>query len=222
MRLSTLFLVYAVSTAGAIATPFVIGGVEHVRRWTKPVNSEAPLEAVPPIYPATNSGDTTYARPACVASDGTEYYGNRGVFYAGGETGDIRYLYSDVSSSDFESCAVRADGTVYILAAHDREGWLRAYNPSGQLNWSVPLPRTFSHGAISKTGTTYISARPWNGTTVLTAYDTSGAAPISVNITIGIASAATPGLRQLCDDRFPIAEDVGQVVGWQNGVAQFS
>ncbi|MGC0772917.1 MAG: hypothetical protein WB543_08275, partial [Candidatus Acidiferrum sp.] len=49
-----------------------------------------------------------------------------------------------------------------------------------------------------------------------------GAPPISVNLTIGVASAATPRFRQLCDYRFPIAEDVGQVLGWQNGVTQFS
>src|SRR6266478_4461155 len=52
--------------------------------------------------------------------------------------------------------------------------------------------------------------------------ETRGAPPISVNLAIGVASAATSGFRQLCDDRFPIAEDVGQVVGWQNGVTQFS
>ncbi|MGC1484672.1 MAG: hypothetical protein WA789_12835 [Candidatus Acidiferrum sp.] len=32
----------------------------------------------------------------------------------------------------------------------------------------------------------------------------------------------TRRFRELRDDGFPVAEDVGQVLGWQNGVTQFS
>ncbi len=49
-----------------------------------------------------------------------------------------------------------------------------------------------------------------------------GAAPISVNLTIGVASTAARGFRELCDDCFPIVEDVGQVLGRQKSVTQFS
>src|SRR5260370_35458975 len=40
----------------------------------------------------------------------------------------------------------------------------------------------------------------------------AGGAPISGNLAIGVASAATSGFRQLCGDCFPIAEDVGRLV----------
>src|SRR5260370_12790661 len=37
----------------------------------------------------------------------------------------------------------------------------------------------------------------------------AGGAPISVTLSIGVAAAATSGVRQLCDDRFPSAHAIG-------------
>jgi outer membrane protein assembly factor BamB len=182
MRLRRLFLTYVLSTAVAIAMPFMLAGIEHVRRWMKPVNSEKAIETPPRL---TVSGDFSYASralPACVAPDGTEYYGDRDVLYAKTKSGIQRNLDSEVGVSDFRSCAVRADGAVYVLARRDSEGWLRVYSALGQLDRTVQLPEVFSRLAISRNGTAYLAARPRHGATVLTAFDSTGATRWQVEI----------------------------------------
>ena len=157
MRLRTLFIVYGVSTVAAIATPFVLQGVKALALRAMPVNSEAPLQSAPGFSGfATHDPSTTI--PACVAPNGTEYFGVRGIFYA--NAWNRQNVYDDGLTSYFASCAIRRDGTVYVEAMNDHAGWLRSYDPSHHLNWEATLPRVFSRIALSKTGTMYFETRP--------------------------------------------------------------
>jgi sugar lactone lactonase YvrE len=174
MRLSRLFLIYLLSTAAAVATPFALYRIDYARRRMIPVGSGPALEAAPLVLPVSNSGNSTYALPACIAPDGTEYYGDRGYFYAYDQAGNKRYLTDDAWSSNFDSCAVRADGTVYLLADHNREGSLSAYMRSGKLEWTISLPQAFSSVALSSSGIAYFVARQQNGLNTLYASNTDG------------------------------------------------
>ena len=174
MRLSRLFLIYLLSTAAAIATPFALHGIDYARRRAIPVSSGPALEAAPLVFPVSNSGNSASALPACIAPDGTEYYGDRGYFYADNQAGNKRYLANDVWSSNFDSCAVRADGTVYLLADHNRDGILSAYTRSGQLIWTISLPQAFSGVALAASGITYFVARQRDGLNTLYASNPDG------------------------------------------------
>ncbi|MGB9436145.1 MAG: PQQ-binding-like beta-propeller repeat protein, partial [Candidatus Acidiferrum sp.] len=176
MRLSRLFLVYVLSTAAAMAIPFALGGFDYALRSAKPVNSEPALEATPAVYEVANSGNSQYALPACIGHDATEYYGERGYFYADAQTGNKRYFTEDVWSSHFHSCAIGTDGTVYALASTDRGALLNTYTPSGNLKWRISLPEVFSRVALSSTGIAYIIARERNGPSTLHAYNPDGSA----------------------------------------------
>lgn len=157
MRLSRLFLVYVLSTAAAMAIPFALGGFDYALRSAKPVNSEPALEATPAVYEVANSGNSQYALPACIGHDATEYYGERGYFYADAQTGNKRYFTEDVWSSHFHSCAIGTDGTVYALASTDRGALLNTYTPSGNLKWRISLPEVFSRVALSSLASPILS-----------------------------------------------------------------
>lgn len=120
------------------------------------------------------AGDGITCAPA-VAADGTIYVGgNDGAFYAFNPdgstkwtTGPLKYTYLGTEypmSFDSSSAAVAADGTVYV-GGYD--GLLRAYSPTGTLNWTftVPTPTEsgryisiFNSPAIAADGTVYFRA----------------------------------------------------------------
>lgn len=168
MRLPTLFVVYLVSTATAIATPFAIEAVNMAHRRMMPVNSEAPLEPAPAQHEAPRG--TFQPIPACQAPDGTEYYADY-RFSAGSEINDRRTLVENIS---VQSCAVGKDGTLYLLGASENERWFRAYSRSGQLKWSIPRGEYCSRPAVAGNGNSYLVCMPRSGNTQLTAYDSEG------------------------------------------------
>jgi hypothetical protein len=103
MALRKLFLVYVLSTAAAIAAPFVMTWVEGVRRHAIPVNSEMALEPTPAINTPYSDSLGRNTRPACIAPDGIEYFGDVS-FAMRGKQGALRLL-GNVLANDFYSCA---------------------------------------------------------------------------------------------------------------------
>src|SRR5580698_10459291 len=168
MRLSTLFVVYLVATAAAIATPFAIHGGEMVRRRMIPVNSETPLELAPTEHQAPRGVFNPI--PSCQAPDGTEYYMDY-RFSTGSETEDRRVFVDDIT---VQSCAVGKDGTLYLVGTSENENWFRAYSRSGRFKWSIPRDEYCSRPAVARNGNTYLICMPRTGNTQLTVYDSDG------------------------------------------------
>jgi outer membrane protein assembly factor BamB len=170
MRLRRLFVFYIISTAAAIGTPFAIHGVEMVRRWMMPVNSEAALESAPALHRAPTGAFQPI--PVCSANDGREYYNDRD-FAVGSDPSGRRSLISDIV---VRYCSVSDDGTLYLEGGRFRETetWLRAYSGNGKLKWTVPIDEIYSPLALARDGTAYLISMPRSGNTVLTAYDADG------------------------------------------------
>jgi hypothetical protein len=168
MRLQTLFVVYLVSTAAAIATPFAIHEGEMARRRMIPVNSETPLEPAPSQHEAPRGAFQPI--PLCQAPDGTEYYMDSS-FSAGSEIEDRRIFIANVS---VQSCAIGNDGTLYLVGTSENEKWFRSYSRSGQLKWAISRNEYCSRPAVARNGNTYLVCMPRSGNTQLTAYDSDG------------------------------------------------
>lgn len=176
MPLRLLFLVYLVSTATAISTPLAIHELEMARRRMMPVNSEAPLEPTPTQHPAPTGPFQPV--PACTGRDGVEYYNDRD-FSTGSDVSDRRSFIPNIA---VHSCAVRADGTLYLVGASDGQSWLRAYSPVAELKWTAPTDEIQSPLAVARDGTAYLITMPRTGNTILTAYTADGEASWRVDI----------------------------------------
>ena len=168
MRLRTVFVVYLLSTAAVIATPFAIHALEKARREMIAVNSEAPLEATPTLHPGPTGPFQPI--PICTGRNGTEYYNDRDLA-TGSEVSDRRTFIPDI---EVHSCAVREDGTLYVVGGKDQNYWLRAYSPAAELKWSVTTDEIQSSLAVARDGTAYLISMPRSGNTVLTAYMPDG------------------------------------------------
>jgi hypothetical protein len=168
MRLPTLFAVYLISTATAIATPFAIHEVEMARRRMIPVNSETPLEPAPIQHEAPQGAFQPI--PACQAPDGTEYFMDSS-FSAGSEIENRRVFIANIT---VQSCAIGKDGTLYLVGTSENQIWFRAYSRSGQLKWSIPRDEYCSRPAVARNDNTYLVCTPRTGNTQLTAYDSDG------------------------------------------------
>jgi len=171
MRLRTLFLIYGLSTAAAFAAPYAMTAIENARRKTIPVNSEPPLESAPALQ---SRGMWSGDGPACSASNGTIYYGDAKQSDGRDPGGNLR-PFAHSLRSDFLACAVGNDGTVYLPGvSNNRAWWLNAYEPTGQMKWSVPTQEVCSRPALGGDGTVYLVSRPRSGTTVLIHYGADG------------------------------------------------
>jgi PQQ-like domain len=171
MRLRTVFLIYMLSTAAAIVAPYAMTTIVDARRKTIPVNSEPPQEPAPvPQSRPMWSGDG----PACSASNGTIYYAN-GKQSDGGDPGANIQPFDDSLRSDFRTCAVSGDGTVYKVGSADGGPLsLNALEPTAQLKWSVPAQEVCSRPALGPDGSVYLVSRTRAGTTILTGYGAGG------------------------------------------------
>jgi outer membrane protein assembly factor BamB len=180
MALRKLFLVYVLSTAAAIAAPFVMTWVEGVRRHAIPVNSEMALEPTPAINTPYSDSLGRNTRPACIAPDGIEYFGDVS-FAMRGKQGALRLL-GNVLANDFYSCAAARDGTVYVLGKDNQGHWLRAYGTSGDPKWTAYTGEFRSRLAIGQDGTPYLVTRGRDDTPSLTAYGEDGSERWSVAV----------------------------------------
>ncbi len=179
MKLRHQFLLYLLSTAAAIAAPFVMTKVETMRRQAIPVNSEPALERTPELN-HTNPGDS---QPNCIAPDGFEY-----------SVEDFQYAASDKPNSRGKqqrslqhnydvlySCAVAGNGTVYVLGKdHNNNNYLRAHSRDGTVIWTVPTDEERSDLAIGRGGTPYLVTTPRSGGKHLIAYAADGSQRWSV------------------------------------------
>jgi outer membrane protein assembly factor BamB len=179
MRLSRLFLVYLLCTAGAICTPAAIALFDHGHKAVIPVNSEKPLEPAPVAFDPENK-DVGLHTPGCIADDGTEYYADRWIavnwqsFHWTFNKPTPRYFDSGRDNYS-DGCAVGWDETIYVLGhIDDKHRTLRAFSPSGEMQWSSQLPDTRSDLAISRTGTVYVVAGPRLDVADLMAFDREG------------------------------------------------
>jgi len=171
MRLRTVFFIYVLSTAAAVAAPYVMTAVENAQRKTISVNSESPLESAPVLQPRSLWGE---AAPACIALDGTIYHKN-GMQSDWRDPGRTLRPFARGNKEEFDSCAVSRDGTVYAIGQNRNRLWqLSSYKPSGDLNWSIPTLELCSRPALDGNGIVYLVSREKRGTTILTAFRPDG------------------------------------------------
>jgi outer membrane protein assembly factor BamB len=172
MTLRKQFLIYVVSTSAAFAAPFAMTWVEGMRRHLIPVNSEAGSEKTPNLHAQYSDWLGRNTRPACIAPDGGEYFSD--ISFAMRDRQGNRRLLGDLLQRDFNSCAIAADGTVYVLGNEGERRWLRAYAPSGDSNWTAYTAERRSSLAVAQDGTPYLVARQRDGTARLIAYSRNG------------------------------------------------
>ena len=168
MRLPALFAVYLVSTAATISTPFAMHAVQRAWLGAMPVNSEPALESVPTMHPGPRGPYQPI--PACTGRDEMEYYADRD-FSFGSDVSDRRSFIPDIK---VHACAVRDDGTLYLVGASDRKNWLRAYTPGAELKWEILTDEIQSPLAVARNGAVYLISMPRSGNTALTAYTADG------------------------------------------------
>jgi hypothetical protein len=172
MALRNLFLIYLLSTGAAIAAPFVMTWVEGIRRQAIPVNSETALETTPALNTPYSDWLGRNTRPACIAPDGTDYFGD--ISFAMRDKQGIRHLLGDALANDFDSCAIAQDGTVYVLGKDNQGRWLRVYGASGEQKWTTYTGELRSRLAIGQDGTQYLVTGGIDGVASLTAYGEDG------------------------------------------------
>lgn len=168
MRLQKLFVVYLISTAAAVGTPFAISRVDSVWRLMMPVNSEAAVEAAPEMHEGRPR--PLQPIPFCAAPLTAEYYYDDGDFSVGADPGDCRSFISDLK---VHLTAVGEDGSVYLEGHGDGQNWLRVYSRTGQLKWAVPIDELDNPLALGRDGTAYLLATLRDSST-LTAYNADG------------------------------------------------
>jgi outer membrane protein assembly factor BamB len=169
MRLEKLFVVYLISTATAIGSPFAIYAVDKELRWLMPVNSEAALEAAPEMHPGRPQPLQPF--PVCAAAAvGAGYYDDDGDFSVGGDPADCRNFIPRIKAL---RSAVGEDGTLYLEGTRDGQNSLGVYSRTGELKWTVPIDVIDNPLALGRDGTTYLSTTLRDSNT-LTAYSADG------------------------------------------------
>ncbi len=169
MRLGTLFIVYLLSTAAAISSPFAISAVDKKWRHMMPVNSEAALESAPELHPG--QPQPSQQIPVCaeplVAKD---YYYDGGDFAVGTDPSNCGVFLSDFKVLH---TTVGEDGILYLEGKSDGQNAIRVYTRTGELKWAVPIDEIENPLAVARDGTAYLMATLRSSST-LTAYNSDG------------------------------------------------
>jgi outer membrane protein assembly factor BamB len=169
MRLGTLFIVYLLSTAAAISSPFAISAVDKRWRRMMPVNSESPLESPPELH--TEQPRSLQPIPVCAApAVAKDYYYDGGDFAVGSDPGDCAAFLPDFKVLH---TSVGEDGTLYLEGKSDGQNSLRVYSRTGDLKWAVPIDEIENPLAVAPDGTTFLMATLRSSST-LTAYNPDG------------------------------------------------
>jgi len=169
MRLETLFVVYLISTAAAILSPFALRAVDTGWRQAMHVNSEAALEPAPEMHPGWPQPLQPIAVCAAEAT-GAKYYYDGGDFSVGGDPSDCRSFLPNIKVL---YSAVGEDGTLYMEGPRDGENSLSVYSRTGELKWTVPIDDINMPLALGRDGTVYLLASLRDSST-LTAYNADG------------------------------------------------
>jgi outer membrane protein assembly factor BamB len=169
MRLEKLFVVYLISTATAIASPFAIYAVDKELRWLMPVNSEAALEAAPEMHPGRPQPLQPF--PLCAAAaEGAGYYDDDGDFSVGADPADCRNFIPNLKVL---RSSVGEDGSLYLEGTRDGQNSLSVYSRTGESKWTVPIDVIDNPLALGRDGTAYLSLTLRDSNT-LTAYSADG------------------------------------------------
>jgi len=168
MRLERLFVVYLISTAAAIGSPFAIYAVDKEWRLMMPVNSEATLEPAPELHPGRRQ--PLQPIPVCAAAVGAEYYDDGGDFSVGSDPGDCHNFIPNIKVL---RSAVGEDGTLYLEGPRDGQNSLSVYSRTGELKWTVPIDVIDNPLALGRDGTAYLSTTLRDSST-LSAYNADG------------------------------------------------
>jgi outer membrane protein assembly factor BamB len=174
MKLSTLYLVYSLSTVAAIGMPFAMAGLDKAKRAATPVNSEAALETTPSLQDTARD----ISLPLCSTPDGTDFFGD-GTIAADGRT---RAEFKTPIGGELSSCAGSADGVLTVGWDSNNKSLLRAYSPNGRLRWSASAAQVRSRWAIGQDGSAYIVVQGGTDTVLVAGYRPDGSRRWSVPV----------------------------------------
>lgn len=168
MRLERLFVVYLISTAAAIVSPFALRAVDAGWRQAMHVNSEAALEPAPEMHPG--QPQPLQPIPVCAeAATGAKYYYD-GDFSVGSDPSDCRDFIPNIKVLN---SAVGEDGTLYLEGTRDGQNSLSVYSRTRELKWTVPIDDLDNPLALGRDRTAYLSTTLRDSST-LTAYNADG------------------------------------------------
>jgi outer membrane protein assembly factor BamB len=169
MRLERLFVVYLISTAAAIVSPFALRAVDAGWRQAMPVNSEKALEPAPEQHAGQPQPPQPF--PVCAAAvQGAGYYDDGENFSVGSDPGDCRTFIPNIKVM---RSAVGENGTLYLEGARDGQYSLSVYSRTGALKWAIPIDDLDNPLALGRDGTAYQSIT-LRDRSILTAYNADG------------------------------------------------
>jgi len=168
MRLESLFVVYLISTAAAIGSPFALRAVDAGWRQAMHVNSEAALEAAPEMHPGPPQ--PVQQIPVCAAPLVKGDYFDSGDFVVSDDPGGCRTFLSDIKVL---RSAIGEDGALYLEGRRDGQNSLSVYSQTGELKWTVPIDVIDNPLALGRDGTAYLSTT-LRDSNPLTAYNADG------------------------------------------------